>query len=117
MTFFSHQPFQSFPLSLLSDMIAYISFIIYNRYIHNYISLFSLQKRLFHKKYFLFSVRTCDNTTSPNIGGRMHGPASTSNLGGVPSSPSRSPPMDGGDNYGVYNYNWGNDNDTNPVSD
>src|SRR6218665_3830202 len=40
--------------------------------------------------------RASDNTTSQNIGGRMHGPSPTSNFGGtVPSVPDRSPPLVG----------------------
>src|SRR6218665_2164650 len=38
--------------------------------------------------------RASDNTTSQNIGGRMHGPSPTSNfLGDRPPIPPRSPPM------------------------
>jgi len=40
---------------------------------------------------FLLS-RTSDNTTSQNIGGRMHRPSPTSNFGGPPSPP-RFPPL------------------------
>src|SRR6218665_1343298 len=86
--------FLSFPLSLLSDMNSYI---IYNII---YISLFSLRKRLLNIKNSVFfcsyfRMLLC-NTTSPNIGRRMHGPSHPPQILGVPSpSLPRSPPMHG----------------------
>src|SRR6218665_2971152 len=72
-------------------MISYISFIIYNTYI--YITLF-LTKTSISQNKFSFSVRTCNNTTSPNIRGWMHGPSPHLKFWGtVPPVSPRSPPM------------------------
>ena len=48
-----------------------------------------LDENVYFAKKSVFSVRTCDNITSPDIGRRMHGPSPTSNLGG----PSPIPPQ------------------------
>jgi len=59
-------------------------------------TIFAVEKRLFHFKKFLFDTVFClfvfchasNNTTSPNIEGRMPGASPTSNFGGPsPQSP------------------------------
>src|SRR6218665_2969156 len=70
--------------------------IIYDPFLHEKTSI-SEKNSLMTPFFTLFLLsRASDNTTSQNIGGRMHGPSPISNFWGtVPPVPPRSPPMPG----------------------
>ena len=74
----------------------------YLYYVKCCICPFAHKKTHYFRTEFLYDIfftlfvlsRASDNTTSQNIGGTMHGPCPTSNLGGtVPLVLPRSPPL------------------------